>query len=89
MAQMTAVEWFMSQIIDGEIDPATNAIFLKRLINKVEVLEKAKQMEKDKIIEFAEQYNFYLLKCKRGVRGSVVEMDAEQYYNETYKTQAQ
>lgn len=58
MAQMTAVEWFMSQIIDGEIDPATNAIFLKRHINKVEVLEKAKQMEKDQAIYFADEVSF-------------------------------
>ena len=49
------------------------------------ILIRAKQTEKEEIIEFAEQYNTYLLKCKKGIRGSVVEMSAEQYYNETFK----
>lgn len=72
MAQQTAVEWFASEVLDY-----TTLIPMR-------IIKKAKEMQKQQTIEFAEQYNDYLEKCKRGIRASVVEMDAEQYYNETF-----
>ena len=79
MAQeITAVEWFAREI--NKINVSTEArLFIEKLKNQ------AKEMENQQMIRFAEQYNMYLLKCKKGVRGSVVEMDAEQYYNEAFK----
>ena len=74
--EQTAVEWFDRWFRDNS--EATHEEGNK-------ALKQAKQMEKEQMIEFAEQYNMYLLKCKKGVRGSVVEMDAEQYYNDTLK----
>jgi hypothetical protein len=85
MAEQTAVEWFMSQIIDGEIDPSTNAIFLKRHINKVEVLEKAKQMQEQQIVDA------YKHGQNNGLhyRFTGMSITGEEYYEQTYKTQAQ
>jgi hypothetical protein len=72
MAQ-SAVEWL--------------ATYLKGItsLNCDEVIQQAKEMENKRTIEFAEQYNSYLIRCSRGVRGSVVEMDAEQYYKEVFE----
>jgi len=82
MAQQTAVEWFIDNAFEEGFLWVTDkpAMFELNLI-----IEKAKEMEEKRTIEFAEQYNSYLIRCSRGIRGSVVEMDAEQYYKEVFK----
>lgn len=82
MEQQTAVEDLIIALkkfveLDG-VDPDT-------IEAAIEFAELRLEMEKQQMIEFAEEYNMYLLKCKKGNRGSVVEMSAEQYYKETFK----
>ena len=68
MAQKTAVEYLIDELI--EMDELT-PLGLK-------VLEKAKQMEKDQIV------NTYLNACKALTPYGYYKNSAEQYYNETY-----
>ena len=75
---LTAVEWLIWELIDS-------GLFEGNVMPNSMLFKNAKQIEKEQMIEFAEEYNMYLLKCKKGIRGSVVEMSAEQYYNETFK----
>ena len=79
MSKQTAVDWLIDKVYShiGHID----GIYFPELDRH---FDKAKEMDKQQTIKFAEEYNWYLEKCKRGVRGSVVEMDAEQYYNEIF-----
>jgi hypothetical protein len=68
--KQTAVEWLAEQI------KFTNKEMYAEL---QEVIEQAKQMEKEQMIEFADKYGF-----------DVCHFDydrAEQYYNETYGNQ--
>ena len=82
---LTTIEWFNLMSCDLALEYDCKRISIHEYTaRKLELLDRARQMEKERIIEFAEQYNMYLLKCKRGIRGSVVEMSAEQYY-ETFK----
>ena len=74
MAQQTAVEWLENQIKSIDIG---SGIKMKIDIPK-EFLEKAKQMEKEQII------NTYLNACARVTPYGYYNDSAEQYYNETY-----
>jgi hypothetical protein len=64
----TAVEW-----IEETIGKDNMGNFLK------DVLQKAKEMEKEQIVNFADKYDAYIV--QGGPR------TAEQYYNETYKSE--
>jgi hypothetical protein len=65
--QQTAVEWLVEQIKSRyDID-----------IERLSVTDKAKELEKQQIIEFADKYDAYV------VRGGT--LTAEQYYNELLK----
>jgi len=82
----TAVEFMASELLylDNEYD--------MKLINKneyqekrKEIIEQAKEMEKEQMIKFANEYaesgSFY---CNGEF---AIEQDAEQYYNETFKSE--
>jgi len=63
---MTAVEWLIDELTDNGIEYLDLAY---------EIIEQAKEMEKQQIID-AFQYKFF---------HPYVENEPEQYYNETYK----
>jgi hypothetical protein len=67
MTNMTAVEWLVEQLFSD------NAIFG---VSK-ELLEQAKAMEKEQIIDAAANHCYPTCELAR--------IDAEQYYSETYK----
>ena len=64
MPQQTAVEWLMDRL-----PHSIETQFSKQI-------EQAKELEKQKIIEFADKYDAYV------VQGGT--LTAEQYYNETF-----
>lgn len=67
--QETAVEWLANELfkqLTGEPDK----------ISLKEVLEQAKEMEKEQIIKFANDY-----------LDDDADLTAEQYYNETFKSE--
>jgi hypothetical protein len=68
----TAVEWFASQIKGGQL--ITNQKFK-------ELLEQAKEMEKEQITDAFSEDNY---ECKGYTK---VNLSAEQYYNETFKSE--
>jgi hypothetical protein len=73
--QKTAVEQFwqdLQDILPSSVDTETGIKLLK-------ALKRAKKMEKQQIIEFADKYDAY---CTWVVQGGT--LTAEQYYNETY-----
>ena len=70
MAQQTAVEWLENEL-HNFIHPYHGKDFLP-------ILEQAKQMEKEQII------NTYLNACSRVTPYGYYNDSAEQYYNETY-----
>jgi hypothetical protein len=80
---MTAVEWFYNQMenlrVKAEI---TNMDGNDFIIAKVKLLQEAKAMEKEQIIDaFVECWKSNVpdgIECK---------LDAEQYYNETFKSE--
>jgi hypothetical protein len=70
--QQTAVEWFLDQLIEHRIiivDKTTYQVKYKHEI----LLEQAKAMEKEQIIETA---SYYFHECGK--------LTPTQYYNETY-----
>lgn len=66
----TAVEWLVDKLMKGEFINSTN-----------ELIEQAKQMEKEQIMESWNDGNFL------GRNGNILleYNTGEQYYNETYK----
>ena len=76
MAQQTAVEWLIEQLVelDKELDgrrKSDDSTVIK--INPTKIYEQAKQIEKEQIIEAATRW-----------KGTDF---AEQYYNETYQNE--
>jgi len=67
--KQTAVEWLVEHLNLDETSPNYNNL----------TIEKAKQMEKEQIIEFANNYGFDI--CAYDYER------AEQYYNETFKSE--
>ena len=81
MAQQTAVEWLIEQLVelDKELDgrrKSDDSTVIK--INPTKIYKQAKQMEKEQIIKAAK----VILFASTGPGDTA----AEQYYNETYKT---
>ena len=68
--KQTAVEWLVEKLWNTDKDKFTWYAILKQ----------AKEMEKQKMIEFAQSYA--VIHCM----GDITK-DAEQYYNETYKSE--
>jgi hypothetical protein len=71
MSKQTAVEWIQHQVKEQGI---THYFSLR------EILEQAKEMEKEQIIEAHGDERDYLSDS-----GNFITISAEQYYNETYK----
>jgi hypothetical protein len=75
----TAVDWLIRKVIyNGEIDYTSYSVFLKEHVNRVEVFNKAKNIERENI-ESAFEAGFHA--------GSVINSLgnlAEQHYNENY-----
>ena len=96
MAQQTAVEWLIEQIESCKIT-MYNDRDRKKLISLTNenLIEQAKQMEKEQMVEFAEFVAFYPDKNKN-YEGEMLHAKSkydeaertinllEQYYNETY-----
>ena len=77
MAQQTAVEWLVEQLLIYGDKAFNKEISLGQYhIKKQELIEQAKQMEKEQIV------NSYLQGC---FDEELDHNKAEQYYNETYK----
>lgn len=84
--KQTAVEW-MAAHVNHVID-----LHKRKLISEdkfrsllIEYREQAKQMEKEKMIEFTS--NYVLTQCSSSFEGNVtVEMTTEEYYELTFKT---
>jgi hypothetical protein len=75
MAQQTALSWYIEQheiLSTKSIDMTISELFVK--INDIEI--QAKEMEKQQIIKFANDY-----------LDDDSDMNAEQYYTETYKSE--
>jgi molybdopterin biosynthesis enzyme MoaB len=64
---MTAVEWLIEQLFE----------LRNPTLNQIEIMEQAKETEKQQIIEFADKYDAYV------VQGGT--LTAERYYNKTFK----
>ena len=67
MKQQTAVEWLFEQMLDDKLD------------NRYELLQQAKQMEMEQIVDAAN-----LPKDRRWYNAEKYNNCGEQYYNETY-----
>ena len=67
MAQQTAVEWFNKQLLDRQNGKGDSSSW-------DEILEQAKAMEKEQILNASRQFADYPFD----------ENDIQQYYNETY-----
>ena len=63
----TAVEWLVDQLFE----------LRNPTLNQIEIMEQAKEMEKQQIIEFADKYDAYV------VQGGT--LTAERYCNKTFK----
>jgi hypothetical protein len=78
--QQTAVQWFLDQLIEHRIiivDKTTYQVKYKHEI----LLEQAKEMEKERMKGMYVEGSFAKMRYYDGLEY----IDAEQYYNETYK----
>lgn len=77
--EQSAVEWQFEQLFKAEKDWAKEVIngmqFIER---KYEILAKSKEMEKEKMIDFADDYADQVM--------AGMNKRASEYYNETLKT---
>jgi len=74
---MTSIEWLVTELYQKFEMTGSGLVF-------DEILDKAKEMHKQEMIQFAEDYSS---DCTTGTYdGSIAELkSAEQYYNETFK----
>jgi hypothetical protein len=77
--KQTAVEWLIEN----------SHIIPKNELNKRELIKQAKEMEKQQIINASNESYFNYRLLKRSVENKKVFSIGEQYYNETFKQQAQ
>jgi hypothetical protein len=68
----TAVEWLINQFLEVNVDSITNENMYIKIPTKA--LKKAKEMEKEQIIDACKQCSYSY-------------EEAEQYYNETFKSE--
>ena len=79
--KQSSVQWFLDQLIEHRIiivDKTTYQVKYKHEI----LLEQAKEMEKERTINFTEDWYFNGFPLEGG--GGDVEETIEQYYNENY-----
>ena len=73
--KQTAVEWLINMLDIDKNDSSTK-----------DVIEQAKAMEKERMIEFTNDY--VLTQCNASFEGNVVaELSAEEYYELTFKSE--
>jgi len=78
--QQTAVEWYIEKLLDFDYEYAKGLITLEVWSErKKSLIEQAKEMEKERMIEFAND-----LLAQNDINYIAVPNLAEQYYNETY-----
>ena len=80
MKQQTAVEWLIKEL-------ANSGLLITKDIDNLVAYIKAKQMEKEQMIKFAFDF-YYDYSTKVNVPINLItdnRINAEQYYNETYK----
>ena len=76
---MTAVQWYAIENGKLEVERAKGYLTFSQMFNKMlEILNQAKEMEKEQKIEFAENWSKEILRSDRNI-------NIEQYYNETFK----
>ena len=80
MKQQTAVEWLVDQIKSDQNQKALSAS------EWMEVIEQAKQMEKEQIMKAYDDGVDYEISIYSNM-GVLTAMDSEEYYNETYGVQ--
>jgi hypothetical protein len=76
----TAVEWYAEQSMRLELEKAKGNISINQMLNRLSnVLDQAKEMEKEQIVE---GFNFGVY--DGGAFIKKYKMSGEQYYNEAY-----
>ncbi len=85
MAQQTAVEWLIEQLVelDKELDgrrKSDDSTVIK--INPTKIYKQAKQMEKEQLVKAWDDGDYAYFYSKETGRDFD---NGEQYYNETYK----
>jgi hypothetical protein len=87
MERQTAIEWLIEQILEIPLEEATNVAHLKKYVNKLTVLERAKEMENEeaenKLVD--ELVGFQIFLNDLGFDCDWDWEDAAKQYNETYK----
>jgi len=87
--QQTAVEWYAEQSMRLELERAKGNISINEMFNQLSnVLEKAKEMEKEQIINAREDGFLWGMRNTNNFYADKV-IESEQYYNETFKQQEQ
>ena len=81
--KQTAVEWYAVQAMQLEIQRGKGIITIRQMLNELSnILEQAKAMEKEHI------KNSFVECWKANVPDGIeCKLDAEQYYNETFKSE--
>ena len=78
--KQTAVEWLFNQMSNVAAGYVTE-------LNEQEILDKAKEMEKQQIKEVFIEVSNVLLKETNTQQKAKIKQAAEQYYNETFKSE--
>jgi HEPN domain-containing protein len=76
---LTAVEWYNQQIVERQNGNGDSRSF-------DEIVEQAKEMEKEQIMRTARQCYFEGVRKRAKTTEELIEY-AEQYYNETFKSE--
>jgi len=85
--QQTAVEWYAEQSMRLELERAKGNISINEMFNQLSnVLEKAKEMEKEQIINAREDGFLWGMRNTNNFYADKV-IESEQYYNETFKSE--
>lgn len=84
--KQTAVEWLIEKILSIPLEEATNVAHLKEYVNKLEVFEQAKEMEKKQMKNTFVNSRKTKSKCDVwNCKGDEKQYETfEQYYNETF-----
>jgi hypothetical protein len=79
---MTAVEWLVDQILNNK---GARVISTSTFYIKDELIEQAKEMEKQQLEKCAIYFTNYAIDTIEGKKEINGEKEFEQYYNETFK----
>ena len=89
MKKETAIEWLENEITNRitRRNPHDSIIIQTQGETLIELLEQAKEMEKQQIIDASNESYLNSELIKRSVKNKKVFSVGEQYYNETFKQQ--